>query len=263
MSETAQAVQAREAAAAAHRAESHPATVREYIESLLVTVILALFRHDVCRAGVQDSLAIHGANASGRRSSPREQIYFRRARALVRPCASLPRNPPRRHHRFQISVSGSPALRQTRDWNSRRPRQDRGPAGVRQRQADHRAVHRARSRRSLRSLRRQLSAAQPGHTCRPTCSRNGPTKFFNTFTTAKSSSLPENTSPWAITATIAGTAGSGDSWTATLIMGRPVVIYWSVIGDEGRGPQREFLVLESPRYRSASALADALVAHAA
>jgi signal peptidase I len=42
-SETAQAVQAREAAAAAHRAESHPATLREYIESLLVTVILALF----------------------------------------------------------------------------------------------------------------------------------------------------------------------------------------------------------------------------
>ena len=42
-SETAQAVEAREAAAAAHRAESHPATVREYIESLLVTVILALF----------------------------------------------------------------------------------------------------------------------------------------------------------------------------------------------------------------------------
>jgi signal peptidase I len=41
-SETAQAVGAREAAAA-HRSESHPATVREYIESLLVTVILALF----------------------------------------------------------------------------------------------------------------------------------------------------------------------------------------------------------------------------
>ena len=41
-SETAQAVEAREAEAA-HRAESHPATVREYIESLLVTVILALF----------------------------------------------------------------------------------------------------------------------------------------------------------------------------------------------------------------------------
>ena len=42
-SETAQAVEAREAAAARERAESHPATVREYIESLLVTVILALF----------------------------------------------------------------------------------------------------------------------------------------------------------------------------------------------------------------------------
>jgi signal peptidase I len=41
-SESAQVVEAREAAAA-HRAESHPATVREYIESLLVTVILALF----------------------------------------------------------------------------------------------------------------------------------------------------------------------------------------------------------------------------
>ncbi len=41
-SETVQAVQAREAAAA-QRAEGHPATVREYIESLLVTVILALF----------------------------------------------------------------------------------------------------------------------------------------------------------------------------------------------------------------------------
>ena len=41
-SESAQVVEAREAAAA-HREESHPATVREYIESLLVTVILALF----------------------------------------------------------------------------------------------------------------------------------------------------------------------------------------------------------------------------
>jgi signal peptidase I len=41
-SETVQAVEARESAAAP-RAESHPATVREYIESLLVTVILALF----------------------------------------------------------------------------------------------------------------------------------------------------------------------------------------------------------------------------
>jgi len=41
-SETAQAVEAREARAAQH-ADSHPATVREYIESLLVTVILALF----------------------------------------------------------------------------------------------------------------------------------------------------------------------------------------------------------------------------
>ena len=40
--ETAQAVEAREAAAG-RRAESHSATVREYIESLLVTVILALF----------------------------------------------------------------------------------------------------------------------------------------------------------------------------------------------------------------------------
>ena len=41
-SETAQAVETHEAAAG-HREESHPATVREYIESLLVTVILALF----------------------------------------------------------------------------------------------------------------------------------------------------------------------------------------------------------------------------
>jgi signal peptidase I len=41
MSETAQAASSREAAAP--RAESHPATLREYIESLLVTVILALF----------------------------------------------------------------------------------------------------------------------------------------------------------------------------------------------------------------------------
>lgn len=40
--ETARAVDAREAAAE-RREQSHPATVREYIESLLVTVILALF----------------------------------------------------------------------------------------------------------------------------------------------------------------------------------------------------------------------------
>jgi signal peptidase I len=41
MSESAQAVDARQAAA--HRSETQPATLREYIESLLVTVILALF----------------------------------------------------------------------------------------------------------------------------------------------------------------------------------------------------------------------------
>jgi len=42
MSESAQAVEAREAGATP-RAETHSATLREYIESLLVTVILALF----------------------------------------------------------------------------------------------------------------------------------------------------------------------------------------------------------------------------
>ena len=41
MSETARAVDARDAAT--HHEEAHPATLREYIESLLVTVILALF----------------------------------------------------------------------------------------------------------------------------------------------------------------------------------------------------------------------------
>src|ERR1700752_3526545 len=41
MHETAQVVETREAATL--RAEAHPATLREYIESLLVTVILALF----------------------------------------------------------------------------------------------------------------------------------------------------------------------------------------------------------------------------
>ena len=71
MSETAQTVQAREAAAA-QRAESHPATVREYIESLLVTVILALLARP-CRAGLQEIPSqIHGTDASGRRPSPRE-----------------------------------------------------------------------------------------------------------------------------------------------------------------------------------------------
>src|SRR5580692_12652390 len=41
MSETAQVVEPREAVRP--RAEAHPATLREYVESLLVTVILALF----------------------------------------------------------------------------------------------------------------------------------------------------------------------------------------------------------------------------
>src|ERR1039457_2979883 len=41
MAETAQVVESREAAG--RRAEAHPATLREYVESLLVTVILALF----------------------------------------------------------------------------------------------------------------------------------------------------------------------------------------------------------------------------
>src|SRR5579862_2554832 len=41
MSETAQVVNTHDATA--HPAEAHPATLREYIESLLVTVILALF----------------------------------------------------------------------------------------------------------------------------------------------------------------------------------------------------------------------------
>src|SRR5271168_1629721 len=41
MAETVQVVDSSEAVA--HRAEAHPATFREYVESLLVTVILALF----------------------------------------------------------------------------------------------------------------------------------------------------------------------------------------------------------------------------
>src|ERR1700683_1923998 len=41
MADTAQVVETREAPA--HHTEAHPATLREYIESLLVTVILALF----------------------------------------------------------------------------------------------------------------------------------------------------------------------------------------------------------------------------
>ena len=41
MAQTAQVVETQ--SAAAKREETHPATLREYIESLLVTVILALF----------------------------------------------------------------------------------------------------------------------------------------------------------------------------------------------------------------------------
>src|ERR1019366_404988 len=41
MSESAQGVDARQTVA--HRAETQPATLREYVETLLVTVILALF----------------------------------------------------------------------------------------------------------------------------------------------------------------------------------------------------------------------------
>src|SRR5450759_261204 len=41
MAETAQVEESREGVA--HRAEAHPATLREYVESLLVTIVLALF----------------------------------------------------------------------------------------------------------------------------------------------------------------------------------------------------------------------------
>ena len=49
------------------------------------------------------------------------------------------------------------------------------------------------------------------------------------------------------------------------IMGRPVVIYWSVQGtrDEEADQKPEWVVLEHPGYGSSSAFADPLVAHVA
>ena len=49
------------------------------------------------------------------------------------------------------------------------------------------------------------------------------------------------------------------------IMGRPVVIYWSVQETRGRrnGPDAEWVVPEHPGYDSPSAFADPLVAHVA
>ena len=70
----------------AHRdtEEVHHTSLREYFESLLGHDHAGALRHELRRASVQNSLAIHGTDAFGRRSSAGKQIYFRRHWRMVR-----------------------------------------------------------------------------------------------------------------------------------------------------------------------------------
>ena len=112
MDETAQVAEAQ--GAAAQRADAHPATLREYIESLLVTVILALFGTTfVVQAFKIPSQSMEPPLLVGDHLLVNKFIFGGRGHWYDQPSA-VPRDSARRHHRLQVSISGSPALRQAR-----------------------------------------------------------------------------------------------------------------------------------------------------
>ena len=110
-------------------------TFSEYLESLLVTVILALFGTTfVVQAFKIPSQSMERTLLVGDHLLVNKFIFGGRGR-LVRLCSPVPRSSSRRHHRLQVSLSGPPALCEARDRFAGRPLKDRGPAGVRERQA--------------------------------------------------------------------------------------------------------------------------------
>ena len=139
----------------------------------------------------------------------------------------------RRRDRLQVSVSGPSALREASHRRARRPHQDRGSAGV---SATAEADHRALSPITIpprRTIRSSTIFRPPAATnCFPACSRSGPSRFSATFTTARSSCRPDKY--------FAMGDNRDHSWDSRYwgfvdreaIMGRPVVIYWSVKADE-------------------------------
>ena len=213
MSETAQVVEAREAAA--HRAETHPATLREYIESLLVTVILALFGTTfVVQAFKIPSQSMEPTLLVGDHLLVNKFIFGGRGHWYdgVLPYREVRRGdiivfkfPFQDHPHYVKRVIGVPGdhikiVDQQVYVNGKRisePYIVRDPAAPYDPFGDN---FPPRSRANI---------------CRPTCSRNGPIRSFNTSTMEKLSSHRTNILPWEITAITVGTAGSGDSWIAT------------------------------------------------
>jgi len=117
MTDTAQVAEVQ--GAAGNRVEAPPAaTLREYIESLLVTVIPGAVRHNIYCPSLQDSVPIDGADAIGGRPPACEQVHLRRAWPLVRPFLAVP-GVRRATSSFSSFRTKTPALRQARDRHSR------------------------------------------------------------------------------------------------------------------------------------------------
>ena len=120
-------------------------TFSEYLESLLVTVILALFgtsfvvqAFKIPSQSMERTLLV-GDHLAG------EQVHFWRAGRVVRQISAVPGTGARGHHCLQISLPGPSALCETRDRIAGGSPENSGPTGVHQREAAERAVCGARS----------------------------------------------------------------------------------------------------------------------
>ena len=130
----------------------------DFFESLLVTILLALFGTTfIVQAFKIPSQSMEPTLLVGDHLLV-NKFVFGGHRRLVRKASALPAGPPRRHHRLQVSLRRSSALRQTRHRLARRSHSHRQPAGLRQRQSLCGALRRPRSC-GRRSLRRQFPAA--------------------------------------------------------------------------------------------------------
>jgi len=87
-----------------HAEVAERTSLREYLESFLVTIILGLFGNELCRAGFKipsqswEPTLLIGDHLLVNKSSSRREGY------LVRQDSAVPGRSPRRHHRLQVSI---------------------------------------------------------------------------------------------------------------------------------------------------------------
>ncbi len=130
----------------AEESQASQTTISEYLESLLVTVILALFGTSfVVQAFKIPSPSMEKTLLVGDHLLVNKFIFGGRGRWYDR-ASALPRIAARRHHRFQVPLSGSSSFRETRDWVAGRPPESCGSAGLCQRKSFERALRRPRLR---------------------------------------------------------------------------------------------------------------------